>query len=57
MMEGNTLSDIAIALQTSYTSLQLRFRNAVYRIVRQNNRDWEDVILRKTGTCNGCAKN
>ena len=56
-MEGNSISDIAIALQTSYTSLQLRFRNAVYRIVRQNNRDWEDVILRKTGTCNGCAKN
>ena len=42
-MEGNTLGDIAEDTQTSYDSLKLRFRNAVYRLVRQNNQNWSKI--------------
>ena len=55
IMEGNTLGDIAEDTQTSYDSLKLRFRNAVYRLVRQNNLDWSKVYA--NGSQDGATKN
>lgn len=55
LMEGNALGDIAEDTQTSYDSLKLRFRNAVYRIIRQNNLDWRKVYTNKPQA--GATKN
>lgn len=56
-MEGNTLVEVAEDRQVTYESLKLRFRNAVYRIIRRNNQDWEDVYHRKFNEDYGFAKN
>ena len=54
-MEGNALGDIAEDTRTSYDYLKLRFRNAVYRIIRQNNLDWCKVYTNKPQA--GATKN
>lgn len=55
LMEGNALGDIAEDTRTSYDYLKLRFRNAVYRIIRQNNLDWCKVYTNKPQA--GATKN
>lgn len=40
-MSGYSLADIASITGADYDSVELRFRNAVYHIVRQNDMDWE----------------
>ena len=42
-MEGYSLGDMASITGVNYDSLELRFRNAVYHIVRQNNREWVQI--------------
>lgn len=42
-MEGYSLGDMATITGTNYDSLELRFRNAVYHIVQQNNREWVQI--------------
>ena len=42
-MEGYSLGDMASITDTNYDSLELRFRNAVYHIVQQNNREWVQI--------------
>ena len=39
-MSGNSLGDLADMLSTEYASVELQFRDAVKRIVRQNNLEW-----------------
>ena len=56
-MEGNTLVEVAEDRQVTYESIKLRFRNAVYRIIRQNNHDWEDVYHHKFNEDCGFTKN
>ena len=43
IMEGYSLGDMASITGTNYDSLELRFRNAVYHIVQQNNREWVQI--------------
>lgn len=43
IMEGYSLGDMATITGTNYDSLELRFRNAVYHIVQQNNREWVQI--------------
>ncbi len=40
IMSGNSLGDLADMLSTEYASVELQFRDAVKRIVRQNNLEW-----------------
>ena len=39
-MSGNSLGDLADMLSMEYASVELQFRDAVKRIVRQNNLEW-----------------
>ena len=43
IMEGYSLGDMASITGANYNSLELRFRNAVYHIVQQNNREWVQI--------------
>ena len=40
IMSGNSLGDLADMLSLEYASVELQFRDAVKRIVRQNNLEW-----------------
>lgn len=40
IMLGNSLGDLADMLSLEYASVELQFRDAVKRIVRQNNLEW-----------------
>lgn len=41
MMQGYGLSDIAAHFGKTRQSLEILFKRAVKKIVRQNNKDWE----------------
>ena len=43
IMEEYSLGDMASITGVNYDSLELRFRNAVYHIVQQNNREWVQI--------------
>lgn len=51
IMEGYSLGDMASITGTNYDSLELRFRNAVYHIVQQNNREWVQIHESKSQEC------
>lgn len=40
IMSGNSLGDLADMLSLEYAFVELQFRDAVKRIVRQNNLEW-----------------
>ena len=40
IMSGNSLGDLADMLSLEYASVEVQFRDAVKRIVRQNNLEW-----------------
>lgn len=40
IMSGNSLGDLADMFSMEYASVELQFRDAVKRIVRQNNLEW-----------------
>lgn len=39
-MKGFTLTDISEVFGREYASLRLQYRNAISRIINENNREW-----------------